>query len=201
MKNRRSVSAEPHTSYAQKKMKAKTGGGETTTPVITAYFISRYWSFRAELCASVVLEYPALLGYFRDTWSAHNKISRRWEFPPSRNFVLFCSCFFILRRMGENNALAHHTSTYFHTRRVSIELNCFRSPTLAGAPFGSHCRYSVSCPYQWSSLQPRQRKLPLYIRMRVYVDPACPLRVSFGGDSHNQGGVLYTVIGGMRYSN
>ena len=28
--------------------------------------------------------------------------------------------FLILRRMGKNKALAHHTSTYFHTRRVSI---------------------------------------------------------------------------------
>ena len=28
--------------------------------------------------------------------------------------------FFILLRMGKNKALAHHTSTYFHTRRVSI---------------------------------------------------------------------------------
>ena len=28
--------------------------------------------------------------------------------------------FFILRRMGKNKALAHHTSAYFHTRRVSI---------------------------------------------------------------------------------
>ena len=59
----------------------------------------------------------------------------------------FFSCFFfILRRMGKNKALAHHTFTYFQTRRVSIYLSCFRSPTLAGAPFGSHCRYSVSCP-------------------------------------------------------
>ena len=33
-------------------------------------------------------------------------------------FLLFF--FLILRRMGENKALAHHTSTYFHTRRVSI---------------------------------------------------------------------------------
>ena len=41
---------------------------------------------------------------------------------------------------------------------MSIKLSCFRSPTRGGAPFGSHCRYSVSCPYQWSSLQPRQRK-------------------------------------------
>ena len=32
----------------------------------------------------------------------------------------FFSSFFILRRMGKNKALAHHTSTYFHTRRVSI---------------------------------------------------------------------------------
>ena len=28
--------------------------------------------------------------------------------------------FFILRRMGKNKVLAHHPSTYFHTRRVSI---------------------------------------------------------------------------------
>ena len=28
--------------------------------------------------------------------------------------------FSVLRRMGKNKALAHHTSTYFHTRRVSI---------------------------------------------------------------------------------
>ena len=28
--------------------------------------------------------------------------------------------FFILRRMGKNKALAHHTSTIFNTRRVSI---------------------------------------------------------------------------------
>ena len=28
--------------------------------------------------------------------------------------------FFILRRMGKNKALAHHTSTYFHTRFNSV---------------------------------------------------------------------------------
>ena len=33
-------------------------------------------------------------------------------------FVFFV--FFILRRMGKNKALAHHTPAYFHTRRVSI---------------------------------------------------------------------------------
>ena len=36
-------------------------------------------------------------------------------------FFFFSSSFFILRRMGKNKALAHHTSTYFHTRRVSID--------------------------------------------------------------------------------
>ena len=40
------------------------------------------------------------------------------EFDEFRvNFFFF---FFILRRMGKNIALAHHTSTYFHTRRVLI---------------------------------------------------------------------------------
>ena len=34
--------------------------------------------------------------------------------------LFFLFVFFILRRMGKNKALAHHTSTYFHTRRVSI---------------------------------------------------------------------------------
>ena len=37
--------------------------------------------------------------------------------PRKYTFFFF---FFILRRMGKNKALAHHTSTYFHTRRVSI---------------------------------------------------------------------------------
>ena len=47
--------------------------------------------------------------------------------------------------MGKNKALAHHTSAYFHTRRVSTKkLSCFRSPTLAGAPFESHCRTGVA---------------------------------------------------------
>ena len=35
------------------------------------------------------------------------------------NFFFFLF-FLILRRMGKSKALAHHTSTYFHTRRVSI---------------------------------------------------------------------------------
>ena len=34
--------------------------------------------------------------------------------------MIFFFFFFILRRMVKNKALAHHTSTYFHTCRVSI---------------------------------------------------------------------------------
>ena len=37
---------------------------------------------------------------------------------PTSGLVFFF--FFILRRMGKNKTLAHHTPTYFHTRRVSI---------------------------------------------------------------------------------
>ena len=39
------------------------------------------------------------------------------KYNPHPTFFFF---FYILRRMGKNKALAHHTSTYFHTRRVSI---------------------------------------------------------------------------------
>ena len=50
----------------------------------------------------------------------------------SKSTRFFFFFLYILRRMGKNKALAHLTSTYFHTRRVSIQLSCFRSPTLAG---------------------------------------------------------------------
>ena len=43
--------------------------------------------------------------------------------PPHYLALPFHTFFFfivILRRMGKNKALAHHTSMYFHTRRVSI---------------------------------------------------------------------------------
>ena len=77
--------------------------------------------------------------------------------------------------MGQNKSQAHHTSTYFHRRRVSIKLNCIRNPALliAKVSFGSYLSDSVSCPYQRSLLLLRQRKLlPLCIRMREHVDPA-----------------------------
>ena len=35
-------------------------------------------------------------------------------------FIYLFIYFLILRRMGKNKDLAHRTSTYFHTRRVSI---------------------------------------------------------------------------------
>ena len=63
---------------------------------------------------------------------------------------------------GKNKAQAHHTSTYFQTRRVSIKLKCLRNPALAGVFFGSHYSDSVSCPCRPSSLLPQRRKLPLY---------------------------------------
>ena len=40
--------------------------------------------------------------------------------PPEDETFFFHFFFFILRRMGKIKAVAHHTSTYFHTRRVSI---------------------------------------------------------------------------------
>ena len=58
----------------------------------------------------------------RETKRAH-----AWRvIPPAcgpsngRQKLLLLFFFFILRRMGKNKALAHHTSAYFHTRRVSI---------------------------------------------------------------------------------
>ena len=39
------------------------------------------------------------------------------RFVPLKNLYIYI---YILRRMGKNKALAHHTSTYFHTRLVSI---------------------------------------------------------------------------------
>ena len=61
-----------------------------------------------------------------------NKITPH-EQPSPCNFFFFFF-FFILRRMGKNKALAHHTPTFFHARRLSIYLSCYRIPTLAGAP-------------------------------------------------------------------
>ena len=59
-------------------------------------------------------------------------------FPP--NSFLF---FFFLRRVGKNNAKAHHTSTCFHTCRVSIYCNyCIRNPALACVSFSSRGNYN-----------------------------------------------------------
>ena len=50
---------------------------------------------------------------------------------------VFLVFFFIQRRMGKNKALAHHTSTYFHTRRVSIML--MLGMTSHPPPVPMHC--------------------------------------------------------------
>ena len=47
--------------------------------------------------------------------AAHKAVYFRKEIK-----CFFFFFFLILRRMGKNKALPHHTSTYFHTRRVSI---------------------------------------------------------------------------------
>ena len=56
--------------------------------------------------------------------------------------------------MGKNKDQAHHTSTYFHTYRVSIfNLIAFAVPALAGVSFGSRYSDSVSCPYRRSPIK------------------------------------------------
>ena len=50
-------------------------------------------------------------------------------------FEIFFFFFFILRRMGKNKALAHHTSTYFHTRRVSIWFDIVDTPSTFGVRY------------------------------------------------------------------
>ena len=45
-----------------------------------------------------------------------NTLSRRVKARKKLVFFFFS----IFWRMGQNNAFAHHTSTYFYTRRVSI---------------------------------------------------------------------------------
>ena len=47
-------------------------------------------------------------------------VKNKTGLPTGVLLLFFFFLFFILRRMGKNKALAHHTSTYFHTRRVSI---------------------------------------------------------------------------------
>ena len=76
--------------------------------------ISRYWSCRAELFASGVSDDPGLLGYFRHTWSAHTKVSRRRKFPPSPNFVIFLQerCGLVVVRAWERPTCSHMASTH-----------------------------------------------------------------------------------------
>ena len=70
-------------------------------------------------------------------------------------FFFFLFSFFYSPADGETYSLFELTTLPRIFIRVVCRFNsvncCFRSPTLAGAPFGSHCRYSVSYPYQWFS--------------------------------------------------
>ena len=69
--------------------------------------------------------------------------------PPSPDVEIvecYLFSFFILRRVGKDTAQAHRASTYFYTRRVSIQLNYIRNPALAGVSFGSRGSDSLSCP-------------------------------------------------------
>ena len=45
---------------------------------------------------------------------------KRAVMPATVLVFFFFLFFYILRRMGKNKALAHHTSTYFHTRPVVL---------------------------------------------------------------------------------
>ena len=72
---------------------------------------------------------------------------------------IFLSVLFYCPANGGNKA--HHTSTYFHTCRVS----CICNPPLAGVSFSSRGSYNASCLYLYlrSPLPLQQRsKLPLY---------------------------------------
>ena len=74
--------------------------------------------------------------------------------------------FQILRRMGKNKALAHHTSTYFHTRRVSIVpalLLKGRACDVTTAIISAFCARVVSPPFVAvrAHLLPQQKRLPL----------------------------------------
>ena len=85
-------------------------------------------------------------------WFAGSRKDTRERRYMSRGGPVVIIIFFfiiILRRMGKNIALAPHTSTYFHTRRVRILTQLLSQPNaswrtlrLAGAPFGitSYCR-------------------------------------------------------------
>ena len=73
----------------------------------------------APVAYQVILE-PGI-GQFREVKPprVHTRINS-WGLFLGYELTFFFFFLFILRRMGKNKALAHHTSTYFHTRRVSI---------------------------------------------------------------------------------
>ena len=93
----------------------------------------------------------------------------------------------VLRRMGNNKAQAHHTSTYFHARRVSIQLNFIRNPAgFLACPSVSTIAIARAVPVGGPRYYPGSASCRC-MRVREDVEPACPLRVRCGGDSPRNG--------------
>ena len=69
--------------------------------------------------------------------SAHNAVTLlRVRIYSCQTHVTFFFFFLILRQMGKNKALAHHTSTHFHTRRVSANVFVSLTVCLGGVCWG-----------------------------------------------------------------
>ena len=81
----------------------------------------------------------------------------RWAKSGEVVFVVF-----VLQRMGKKKFETYRTSTYFHTCRVSIPLNCSRNPALGSLPFSFRGSDNASDPYRRSPLLLQQRKLPFF---------------------------------------
>ena len=79
--------------------------------------------------------------------------------------IHFFFFFFILRRMGKTNSPHFHVFSY----ASCVDLTQLPSqPNASWRILRIPLRYSdsVSCPYQRSSLQPRQRKLIMYVLLQ-----------------------------------
>ena len=109
-------------------------------------------------------------------------------------FSLF---FFILRRMGKNKALAHHTSTNFYTRRVSI-LQMYYPPNVYNSHVlcqGEHQQQQNMKPSRCQAAAAAAVAVTLeLVRARGFATPGlfgpgC-FRRGFGGSGPHRGGRL-----------
>ena len=101
-----------------------------SNPTACRFFIecySRSRAFRKSICAQEKVPsnlYEYALGGFELTKLTYIRLKDNLIHPPPRRPACRYTCgkcfffFLILRRMGKNKAYAHHTSTYFQTRRV-----------------------------------------------------------------------------------